>query len=219
MKNILCYGDSNTWGFDPANTARYPADKRWPGILRDRLGEGYTVTENGIGGRSSVWEDPFLPGRSGKAGLIYALLSARPIDLVILMLGTNDLKYTDAVGAAKGQQTLIRAMKGYQESLHFIPPVFSSKVPRILLIAPPLLGETLGMRHTIEPYLTRRESEKLAEQYAKVAREERCWFLNAAAYAEASSIDGMHLEAVGHERLGLAVYEKVLAIFSENETS
>ena len=215
IRSILCYGDSNTWGYNPENASRYSSNERWPGILQQNLGDGYHVIENGIGGRSSVWDDPFTPGLNGKDGLIYALLSSRPIDLIIVMLGTNDLKYTDAFNVAKGQQTLIRSIKGYHQSVRLITPIFTTKEPQILLISPPLLGKTLGSRHTIEPYLNRRESEKMAGYYEDVARAENCYFLDAAKYAVASDVDGMHLPASGHYSLGMAVYEKVKEIYPE----
>lgn len=137
MKSILCYGDSNTWGYNPENGSRYPADKRWCGILQQKLGADFEVIENGIGGRSSVWDDPFLPGLNGKDGLIYALLSARPIDLIIVMLGTNDLLYSDAFNVARGQQTLIRAIRGLHQSVRPVTPIFTTNEPRILLVSPP----------------------------------------------------------------------------------
>lgn len=215
MRTILCYGDSNTWGYNPEDSSRYSADKRWPGILQKNLGNEYLVIENGIGGRSSVWNDPFTPGLNGKDGLIYALLSSRPIDLIIVMLGTNDLKYTDAFNVARGQQALIRAIKGYHQSVRPITSIFTTKEPHILLISPPLLGETLGSRHTIEPYLNRKESEKMAGYYEDIARAESCYFLDAAKYAVASDVDGMHLPVSEHYSLGVAVYEKVKEIYSE----
>ena len=101
MKRILCYGDSNTWGFIPGTGERYPADVRWPGVLAALLGRGVHVVENGINGRTTAIDDPGYPCRNGKEGLGYALLAEKPFDLVILMLGTNDLKLTDAAGAAR----------------------------------------------------------------------------------------------------------------------
>ena len=92
MKEILCYGDSNTWGFTPTTGARYPYAVRWPGALGALLGSGCRITENGVNGRTTVFNDPDFPCRNGKTGLGYALCAGKPFDLVILMLGTNDLK-------------------------------------------------------------------------------------------------------------------------------
>ncbi len=99
MKTILCFGDSNTWGFDPASItapfpSRHPHDVRWTGVLAATLGAGYRVIEEGQNGRTTVHEDPHVIGRKGREYLTPCLESHKPIDLVILMLGTNDLKST-----------------------------------------------------------------------------------------------------------------------------
>lgn len=101
MKRILCYGDSNTWGCIPGVYARYPEAARWTGIMAKQLGDGYRIHEDGINGRSTVWNDPENPCRNGLAGIGYALYRSKPLDLVIVMLGTNDLNYTDANGYEK----------------------------------------------------------------------------------------------------------------------
>ena len=90
---ILCFGDSNTWGYAPVSADRYPADVRWTGVMAHLLGDRFHVTEEGQNGRTTVWDDPLEGGH--KNGLVYltaCLESHHPIDLVILMLGTNDLK-------------------------------------------------------------------------------------------------------------------------------
>ena len=103
MKTILCYGDSNTWGCIPLTGAqpprRYGPAQRWPGVLRRELGDGFGIVEEGLNGRTTVWDDPLEPYRSGKELLVPCLLTHQPIDLVIVMLGTNDLKGRFAVGA------------------------------------------------------------------------------------------------------------------------
>ena len=111
MKEILCYGDSNTWGFTPTTGARYPYAVRWPGALGALLGSGCRITENGVNGRTTVFNDPDFPCRNGKTGLGYALCAGKPFDLVILMLGTNDLKFTDAAGAARGAAELVALLQ------------------------------------------------------------------------------------------------------------
>lgn len=92
MKNILCYGDSNTWGYDAETKNRFPPDVRWTGILKRTLGEGYHVIEEGLNGRTTVWDDPIEGYKNGREYLIPCLESHRPLDLVIIMLGTNNLK-------------------------------------------------------------------------------------------------------------------------------
>ena len=94
MKTVLCYGDSNTWGYDAATEGRYPYDKRWTTVLARELGSEYLVIPEGLNGRTTVWPDP-IEGeyKSGKSTLLAILESHYPIDLVVLMLGTNDLKH------------------------------------------------------------------------------------------------------------------------------
>src|SRR5262245_41824824 len=90
--SVLCYGDSNTWGFVPGTGARYALDVRWPGVLREQLGPEYWVIEEGLNGRTTVWEDPEVAGRNGQQYLPPCLQTHRPLDAVILFLGLNDLK-------------------------------------------------------------------------------------------------------------------------------
>ena len=117
MKNILCYGDSNTWGCPPledwpiTTITRFGPDVRWGSVMRSILGEGYWAVEEGLNGRTTVWDDP-VEGehRNGKPYLLPCLLSHAPLDLVILMLGTNDLKSRYSLSAwdiASGVATLI----------------------------------------------------------------------------------------------------------------
>ncbi len=92
MRRILCYGDSNTWGYDAAADDRFPEEVRWTGVLQQLLGEGFRVIEEGQPGRTTVWDDPIEEHRNGKTALYSVLESQSPVDLVVLMLGTNDLK-------------------------------------------------------------------------------------------------------------------------------
>ena len=92
MKRILCYGDSNTWGYDPATQERFDRATRWTGVLRTTLGDGYEILEEGLNGRTTVWDDPIEGYKNGHTYLVPCLETHRPVDLVVLMLGTNDLK-------------------------------------------------------------------------------------------------------------------------------
>lgn len=99
MKTILCYGDSNTWGFEPVTRNRYGRTERWTGILRQELGLDYDVIEEGLNGRTTVWDDPIEGHKNGKEQIIPILKSHQPLDLVTIMLGTNDLKRRFGLGA------------------------------------------------------------------------------------------------------------------------
>ena len=92
QKNILCFGDSNTWGFPPDCGARYDRETRWPGVLQQQLGEDYYVIEEGLPGRNTVWDDPVEGGKNGLKQLVPLIHSHMPLDLLIIMLGTTDFK-------------------------------------------------------------------------------------------------------------------------------
>ncbi len=147
MKTILCYGDSNTWGSDPETGDRFPEDTRWPGVVRRTLGDGYHVIEEGLPGRTTVREDP-IEGehKNGRAYLRPCLESHRPIDLVTLMLGTNDLKQrfgssaSDiAQGAASLAEMALRSGCGP-----------GGGAPAVLLVAPPPVGRLTDMGQMFE---------------------------------------------------------------------
>ena len=136
-KTILCYGDSNTWGWNPATQSRYVRDERWPGVLRQELGEGYLVIEEGLNGRTTVWDDPIEGYKNGKEYLIPCLETHKPIDLVIIMLGTNDLKARFSVPAcdvAAGAGVLVDIIAKSETGP-------GDGAPQVLLIAPPPIAK------------------------------------------------------------------------------
>lgn len=202
MKNILCYGDSNTWGCKPGILSRYPKDIRWTGVLASKLGEQYYVIEDGINGRSTMWEDPSNLCRNGVAGLGYALYRSKPLDLVILMLGTNDLNFTNAEGYYHGIRLLAEQILKANTGFPGTSDVFPEK-PRLLLISP---------IETTEDMPTHEESLKFAYYTQKVAEELDIPWLDAAKFAKPSSADGCHMEAEYHLSLAQAIYEKVKEI-------
>ena len=136
MKHILCYGDSNTWGFQPGFGGRYPRQRRWTGVAEGLLGDGYVLLENGLNGRTTDFDDPELPYRNGRKGFAYAMVSQKPIDLLLLMLGTNDLKFTTAEGSRDGLASILE--EALHPEIHFpsgSSPVYTGK-PRVLLLSP-----------------------------------------------------------------------------------
>ena len=209
MKRILCFGDSNTWGYIPGTRQRYAPDVRWPGVTQRILGDGYQLIEEGLNGRTTVYENPCKPWEKGIDMLPGLLVSHNPLDLVIIMLGTNDLVRTDAFGAAEGVRALIEKTYEMHKPNRIKPyPVFAGE-PRILVIAPPLMHEMLhqhdGERHRKAP----EESQKFARLYKQVADEMGAAFMDAAPYTEPSDVDGIHLPADSHARLGEAIAEKI----------
>ncbi len=202
MKNILCYGDSNTWGFTPVTAVRYPADVRWTGVVQKLLGAEYHIIENGINGRTTVWDEPTDQCRNGLTGLGYALYSAKPLDLVVVMLGTNDLKFTDAEGYYLGIKLL--AQRIVEANIRFpgSSDVFPDK-PRLLLVSPILLGEVWPAYPM---------SCEFAHYTEKVAKELNIPWLNAADYAEPSQADGCHMDEENHRKLAEAMAAKIKEI-------
>jgi lysophospholipase L1-like esterase len=207
MKSILCYGDSNTWGCIPLHgpdpARRFPPDTRWPGVLRRELGDGYWVVEAGLSGRTTVWDDPLELHRNGRELLLPTLLTHQPLDLVIVMLGTNDLKHRINASAAEiaagaGMLTDIVAASG-------CGPV--GRAPETLLVCPPPIAEVDQFDDEFEGGAEK--SRQLAGHFAAIAEQRSCAFLDAGSVISSSDVDGIHLEASEHERLGLVVAEQV----------
>src|SRR5210317_1873174 len=99
MQTILCYGDSNTWGYNPSSQQRFSPEERWTGVLQKELGMGYRIIEEGLNGRTTVWDDPIEGFKNGMSYLIPCIESHKPINLITIMLGTNDLKIHFSVSA------------------------------------------------------------------------------------------------------------------------
>ena len=207
MKTILCYGDSNTWGYDARSLGRFPMDVRWPGVLRIRLGPEYWVIEEGLNGRTTVWDDP-VEGewKNGLRYLTPCLESHAPIDLVVMMLGTNDLKARFSVppsDIAGGVERLVRTVK----LCSFGP---DDHAPQLLLLAPPPVGRLTGFG---EMFLGAREkSQNLGAHYQQIAKLHGCHFLDTSQVIQSWDVDGIHLSPEDHQKLGDAVAEIIRQI-------
>ncbi|MEE9513109.1 MAG: SGNH/GDSL hydrolase family protein [Anaerolineales bacterium] len=205
---LLCFGDSNTWGFNPATWERYPLDIRWPGVLQNELGESYRVIEDGLNGRTAVSGNPFDGFNTGKTELVSTLANHCPLDLVILMLGTNDLLIRSSISPDD-------VGKGIDVLLHIIRHSGAGPgggAPATLLLAPPPIGPLVGETETLEGAMA--QSHLFAERYASIAADFGCAFLNAGEIVRSSEIDGSHLDAPEHKKLGLAVAKRVHMIFA-----
>ena len=203
MKTILCFGDSNTWGFDPATKERFGREVRWPGVLQQELGSDYQVIEEGCNGRTTVWDDPIEGHKNGREYLIPCLTSHDPIDLVTIMLGTNDLKKRFSLSAfdiAEGAGVLVDIVQHSDCGPQKRPP-------KILLMAPPPITKLTEYAEMFEG--AEAKSSRFSEQYHRVAQEFGCELLDTGEVIVSSDLDGIHIEASEHKTLGLAVAARV----------
>ena len=197
MVNILCFGDSNTFGTNPSG-GRWDLHERWTSVLQDELGSEYRIIEEGLGGRVTVMEDELEGDKCGKRHLPVLLRSHRPLDLVIIMLGTNDMKHRFnmlPVDIAKGAALLGENVKTYPYGEYY-------PVPQVLLISPILIKP--GISHS--PYTGFTEnavtvSQQLGNYYRQEAEQHQWLFLDAATVASASDRDKLHMEKEDHRAL------------------
>ena len=210
MKTILCFGDSNTHGYDSSVQGRFDENTRWPCLLDRYLGEGFRVIEEGLSGRTTVIEDPLTEGLSGFRAITPCLMTHEPVDLLIIMLGTNDTKERfgfTAQNIADGLRRLI--IKASQT------PAWSRQ-PEILIIAPPPIDRKYRETdvYAVMGKGCAEKSEALAGVFQKTALEQGCAFLDAGAIegVKMSSCDHMHLDKEGHRLLAC----KLADIISKN---
>jgi lysophospholipase L1-like esterase len=208
-RTLLCFGDSNTWGFEPATMARYPREVRWTGVTAAALGSGWQVVEAGLNGRTTVFEDP-LGDKLGLRHLSPILESAAPVDVVVIALGTNDLKTrlgASAYEIAEGAGVLVDRVLGSVAG-------HGGAAPAVLLVAPPPIAELGGwaardpraFEGFEEGWLGARErSLRFAAQFARVARVRGVEFLDAGLHVSTSVVDGIHWTPEGHASFGQAV--------------
>ena len=213
MKTILCYGDSNTWGAVPATGQRHPEDVRWTGILARELGAEYRIVEDGLSGRTTVWDDPFEGYRNGLDGLGYSIHSTKPIDLAVVMLGSNDLNYTDAYGYYKGLGVLTDHLLHAQVFYPARQSVFRGE-PKILLVSPITLHPDVArLRPEIHLSDKYADSCQFAAYTRRLAEEKGVPWMDAAEFAEPSVLDCLHMDAENHRILGEAIARKILTLF------
>ena len=207
MYNILFYGDSNTWGFNPVDGTRYPYEVRWTSICARLLGAKANCIPAGMNGRTTAFDDPIKPLRNGYEEIDHELQSHKPLDLVVVMLGTNDLKFTDSKGSAAGLDKLVQRILSANERFYYSSPVFQSE-PSVLILSPVYLNTSFCTTR----YDDVAESRLFAERYKEVAEKHKLHFMDTALIAEPSETDGVHLDVVAHRRIGKAVANKILEI-------
>lgn len=206
-RHILCLGDSNTYGFcaDPTDCAdggyRFNEEERWTCLLQQALGAEYLVTEEGLPGRTTVFPDPLHESMDAISTLFALLKSHEVIDLLIIMLGTNDTKerfHVNAACIAQGMERLVH--KAYSVDC------WGDHGPNVLIVAPPPIGPEM-----INAEMGRgcpEKSAKLARYYGEKAQLLGCHFMDAAD-CQFNSVDHMHLSRLGHAQLAAKLAELV----------
>ena len=208
-KHILCFGDSNTHGYcaDPADCAdcgiRFTEEQRWTRLLQEALGQDYLVIEEGLSGRTTCFDDPIHEGLNGLDYIYPCLKSHEVIDLLIIMLGTNDTKdrfYASAACIGLGMARLVNKAKSTD--------CWGGKTPNILVIAPPPIGEgmlTSSVAATMGQMCVEK-SRQLADSYREQCELLNVSFLDAGAIGcEFNTVDFMHLTSRGHRTLAEAL--------------
>lgn len=214
---IVCYGDSNTWGCigkwveseEPSD--RYDTDHRWPAVLQTELGDSFHVVEEGLCGRTTIYSKPGEEWKNGESYLTPCLHTHRPLDLVVIMLGTNDLQIKKDITAEElpvGISRLVDIVQNCKKAGS------NGEAPKVLILSPVEVRPSSpeGRVHVYAKFrceIGRNLSLMFPEVYKKVAEEKGCYFLNAADYAKPGPADGVHLDADSQVRLGKAIAEYI----------
>ena len=210
-KRILCFGDSLTWGWVPVAdgmpTERFPREVRWTGVLAERLGAGHVVIEEGLSARTTNLDDPLDPRLNGAAYLPSCLASHLPLDLVILMLGTNDTKaYFDRspLDIALGMSLLVTQVLTSGGGVGTTYPA-----PQVLVMAPPPLAPTPHPWFQLIFGGSQEKTAQLAQVYSAMASFVKVPFFDAGSAITTEGVDGVHFTEQNNRDLGVALAEQV----------
>ena len=213
MKNILCFGDSNTWGYDPATQTRFSKDIRWTGVLQQLLGSKYNVIEEGLNGRTTNVNEKqdhglgyFRPFRSAMDLLSVLIETNSPLDLIIVMLGTNDLK----TNFNQSSEMIAKNMRLVCESI-ISNDYFQSK--SIILVAPTHINE--NSPNLLDSFVgTTSASQSFANSYKKISDDLGLFFLDASESVKTNEIDGLHWDAMQHSDFANSLFNKIKKVYS-----
>ena len=200
---VLCFGDSNTYGWDCEGEGRFAPEVRWPGVLAAELGPGWRVLEEGLGGRTTVHDDPLMPFRNGLTYLVPCLYSHAPIDVVVLFLGTNDLKPRFALTAADvadGVRVLVEHVLASGAGKDWLAPT-------VLVLGLPRFGRFDPSDEQFRDVAAK--LERLPELLQRMTEELGVGFLDLAEVTAYSDIDARHFDADGHGAVGHATARAV----------
>lgn len=211
-KHIVCYGDSNTWGYCAATGGRYEDDVRWTRLLQEQLGEGYLVAEEGVCGRTTVFEDPLGEGLCGFSHLAPALNAHSPLDLLVVMLGTNDCKEHFSASAQNIANGLARLVTRAKQL-----PVWAGE-PNILIVAPIVIDERVYQVPRVGAHMgvgCAEKSRLLPALMEQTARDTGCAFMDCNPYVQPGEADWMHFDQASQARFALALEAKIRVLLSD----
>ncbi len=213
MPSIVCFGDSITWGCPPFESTalapnRMAKQDRWTHIMANGTGVEIDLVEDGLSGRTTVFDDPVEGDYKNGSRLILACIETHaPLDLLVIMLGSNDFKIqfnATAFTSARGMLTLIQQVKGYY--------VLSDQCPEILIITPPAIGRDAEPAFWGDAW---QRCQGHADYLGQVAERTGCFHFDCNSVAKAAG-DGVHLDLAGHRALGEALAKQVSDILSIN---
>lgn len=212
MKTVVCFGDTNTWGYDNRNGNRLPYDQRWTGLLAKELGPEFRIIEEGLPGRATV-EDPVEAGKNAKTHIGPCLESHEPIDVFVMMLGQPDLKkrfsltaYDIAMGIENLAKTVLSSHAGINKA-----------APKLLIMSPVQVGTVKGsiMERWFSPEDTQERSAALPALYREIADTYGAAFLEASSVAKTAP-DAIHIDNDSHLSMAIAVAAQVLNLTKES---
>lgn len=213
---ILCYGDSNTWGFIPAgNHKRYKENERWPKILSKMLGKRFEVIEEGLSGRTLYYDNDSEPseGKNGYLYLVPCLKTADPIDLVILMLGTNELK---TINKKTPEEIGEMLEEYYVKTILNQVNRSNGTIPKLLIMSPPLVMEEKPKCKEWNNFVgAYQKSVKLKDVYKRIAKKYKCYFISNEELSV--GIDGIHLTKKSHKILATKLFNFLEDIYGSKE--
>jgi lysophospholipase L1-like esterase len=203
VKTVLCYGDSNTWGYDPGTRSRFPPAVRWTGVLAERLGPAYRVVEEGLNGRTTRWDDPIEPGLNGLTYLRPCIESHQPLDLITVMLGTNDLKHRFNLTSSD----IAESAAGLVQEASRIARTAGGEPVKVLLVAPPATTTLTEFDQMFAEALEK--SRQFSHYYRLAAAGRGVPFFDAGSAIVSSEKDGIHFDAGEHRKLAEALAGEV----------
>ena len=190
MKNILCYGDSNTFGFNPKDNSRYDENTRWTAILQKNSGSEYNVINEGMPNRTGFVDNPDGFLFSSQKHFPEVLSKIESVYALILAIGTNDLMFEYNVTfdtVEKGLNNLIKMAK--------------EKTNNIIIVPPTIMNENVlnGYFSSMFDTTSIIKSKEVGKIFKKVALETNCRYFDINEFVMPSDIDGLHYDEKSHK--------------------